>query len=115
MTRTVLSASWRRTSRVPSLLPSSTITISRSTGSSTARIRRTISTTVLRSSNTGTITDSLWNAFVASGDTKPPVPVVRAGETLAELDARTPTEHALGEGDVGPTLLRVVGGERLEP
>ncbi len=40
--RTVLSPSWRSTSRVPSLLPSSTTMISRSTpsGSSTARMRR---------------------------------------------------------------------------
>ncbi len=59
MTRTVLSASWRNTSRVPSVLPSSTTTISSSTGRSTMRMRRTISTTVLRSSNTGTITESL--------------------------------------------------------
>src|SRR4051794_16944004 len=46
---------------VPSPLPSSTTMISRSmpSGSSTARMRRSTSTTVLRSLNTGTITESL--------------------------------------------------------
>ena len=58
-TLTVLSPSWPSTCCVPSELPSSTSTNSRSIGSSTARIRRMISTTVLRSLKTGTITDSL--------------------------------------------------------
>ena len=63
-TRTVLSFSWRSTSVVPSLLPSSTTMISRSrpSGSSTARIRRKISATVLRSFSTGTITETFLNS-----------------------------------------------------
>ena len=36
----------------------------------------------------------------------PPVPVVRAGETFAEVDLRLPAEHLLGERDVGTALRR---------
>jgi hypothetical protein len=54
----VLSSSCGSSARVPSVLPSSTSTTSRSSGSSTLRIRRTISGSVLRSLNTGTITES---------------------------------------------------------
>ena len=46
--------------------------------------------------------------------TVPPVPVVGAGETFAEVDRRMPAEDLLGERDVGPALLGVVGGQRLE-
>ena len=46
--------------------------------------------------------------------TVPPVPVVGAGETLAELDLRMPAEHLLGERDVGSALRGVVDGQRLE-
>src|SRR5262245_58786234 len=117
-TRTVLSRSCVRTSAVPSRLPSSTITISRSTGSSTDRIRRTSSATVLRSLKTGTMTDSVRNRFAASSLgpsslTLPPEPFVGAGETFAEVDLRAPAEHVVREGDVGPAAHRIVDGERL--
>src|SRR5262245_47326907 len=113
-TRTVLSASWLSTSRVPSLLPSSTSTNSRSSGMSTARIRRTISATVLRSSYTGTMTDSLWYRATASGSvTTPPVPLVGPSETFAEVDLGMPTEDVVGERDIGAPLARVVDRERL--
>ena len=44
---------------VPSVDPSSTTTTSTVSGTSAARTRRTISATVVRSLNTGTITDSV--------------------------------------------------------
>src|SRR4051812_23317931 len=122
-TLTVESPSWLSTCWVPSELPSSTITNSRSTGSSTARIRRMISTTVVRSLNTGTITESLRYPPVSTSATWHPGGVVtelravrgeRALEPLSELDLRLPTEQLLRQGDVGLALGRVVGGERLE-
>src|SRR5713101_4312041 len=125
-TRTVLSASWVSTSLVPSVLPSSTNTISRSTGNSTARMRRTISTTVLRSSNTGTITESFpYSALLDPASdpcskprsglaTVPPVPVEGVGETLAKADRRTPVEDLLGERDIRSSLPGIVVGQWLE-
>ena len=61
-------------------LPSSTTMNSRSIGSSTARMRRMISTTVLRSLKTGTITESLRY---------PPVSTRPRGAS-GRVDARTP-------------------------
>ena len=100
----MLSPSWRSTSRVPSLLPSSTTMISRSmpSGSSTARMRRSTSTTVLRSLNTGTMTESLrsFGGVRSRAATGPllQVPGVRALETFAQLDLRLPTEQLAGRG-----------------
>src|ERR1700730_13236889 len=112
MTRTVLSRSWVRTAPVPSSLPSSTTTISRSMGSSTDRIRRTISATVLRSLKTGTMTDSVRNR--GSALTSPPERVVGECDTVAEGDPGAPAEHAGRKSDVGPTPHGVVDGKRLE-
>ncbi len=95
----MLSPSWRNTSRVPSLLPSSMTMISRSmpSGSSTARIRRTTSTTVLRSLKTGTMTESLriFGGAVSRSSTSAllQVPGVHAGEPLAQLDLRLPVQE----------------------
>src|SRR5260370_2537017 len=120
MTRTVLSRSWVRTALVPSSLPSSTTTISRSMGSSTDRIRRTISATVLRSLKTGTMTDSVRYRGSAVSSLMPPSltfspePVVGEGETFAEVDLGAPAEHVCRKGDVGPAPHGVVDGERLE-
>src|SRR4051812_22798694 len=120
MTRTVLSPSWRNTSRVPSPLPSSTTMISRSmpSGSSTARMRRSTSTTVLRSLNTGTITESLrsFRGVVSRVTTGPllQVPGVRALEALTQLDLGLPTEDVACNADVGTTAGRIVLGQRLE-
>ena len=58
ITRTVESPMAASTLSVPSEEPSSTTTTSTSMGSSTALIRRITSPTVVRSLNTGTITDS---------------------------------------------------------
>src|SRR4029450_4870544 len=44
----------------------------------------------------------------------PPVPLGRAGQTFAKADLWTPTEHTLGEGDIGASALRVVVGQRHE-
>src|SRR5712691_283963 len=119
-TRTVLSPSWDRTSRVPSSLPSSTITISRSIGRSTPRIRRTTSATVFRSLKTGTMTDSFRSGAPGAPGASVPLPLtfasvpgIRAGQTFAELDLRAPTEDALGEPDVGTAAHRIIDGQRL--
>src|SRR2546421_1184650 len=120
MTRTVLSRSCVRTAPVPSSLPSSTTTISRSTGSSTDRIRRTISATVLRSLKTGTMTDSVRNrgsavsSLMPSSLTLSPEPLVGAGETFAEVDLGAPAEHLGRKRDVGPAPHGIVDGKRLE-
>src|SRR6266516_1931010 len=120
MTRTVLSRNCVRTAAVPSSLPSSTTTISRSTGSSTDRIRRTISATVLRSLKTGTMTDSVRNRGSAVSSLMPPSltlspePLVGAGETFAEVDLGAPAEHVGRKRDVGPAPRRIVDGQRLE-
>src|SRR2546430_14693274 len=121
MTRTVLSRSCVRTAPVPSSLPSSTTTISRSTGSSPDRIRRTISATVLRSLKTGTMTDSLLTRTCAAGPplappslTFPPEPLVGAGETFAEVDLRTPAEDPVCQADVGTPARGIADRERLE-
>src|SRR6266513_1355703 len=120
MTRTVLSRSCVRTAPVPSSLPSSTTTISRSTGSSTDRIRRTISATVLRSLKTGTMTDSVRNRGSAASSLMPsslplsPAPLVGAGETFAEVDLGAPAEHVGRKRDIGPAARRIVDGQRLE-
>ena len=58
MTRTVESSRAPSTLSEPSLDPSSTAMIWSTTGSSTARMRRMTSATVVRSLNTGTITVS---------------------------------------------------------
>src|SRR6476469_327510 len=122
-TLTVESPSWFSTCWVPSELPSSTMTNSRSIGSSTARIRRMISTTVVRSLNTGTMTESFLYPPVSTAATQHPRVVVaergpvrgeRALESLAELDLRLPAEQPLRERDVGLALRGVVGGARLE-
>src|SRR5262249_33312450 len=120
-TRTVLSPSCLRTSRVPSSLPSSTTMISRSipSGSSTARIRRRISTSVLRSLNTGTTTDSLrsFGGGVLSRETTGAllhIPVARERETFTQLDPRFPVEQRAGACDVGPAARRVAERQRLE-
>src|SRR5437868_5376030 len=120
MTRTVLSRSCVRTAPVPSSLPSSTTTISRSTGSSTDRIRRTISATVLRSLKTGTMIDSVRNrgsavsSLMPSSLTLSPEPLGGAGETFAEVDLRAPAEHVGRKRDVRPAACRIVDGQRLE-
>src|SRR6266566_604488 len=120
MTRTVLSRSCVRTAPVPSSLPSSTTTISRSTGSSTDRIRRTISATVLRSLKTGTMIDSVRNRGSAFSSLMPPSltlspePLVGEGETFAEVDLGTPAELLGRKGDVGSAPHGVVDGKRLE-
>src|SRR5256714_3316778 len=120
ITRTVLSRSCVRTAPVPSSLPSSTTTISRSTGSSTDRIRRTISATVLRSLRTGTMTDSVRNRGSAVSSLMPPSltlspePLVGAGETFAEVDLGAPAEHLGRKRDVGPAPNGIVHGKRLE-
>src|SRR5215510_3322249 len=94
------------------------MTISRSTGSGTARIRRTISATVLRSLKTGTMTDSVRKLSAASplvppSLTLPPEPFVGAGETFAEVDLGTPAEDLVRELDVGSPPCGVVDRERL--
>src|SRR5437667_1426888 len=120
MTRTVLSRSWVRTAPVPSSLPSSTTTISRSMGSSTDRIRRTISATVLRSLKTGTMTDTLRNRGSAVSSLVPPSltfspePVVAEGETFAEVDLGAQAEHVGRKGDVGPAPHGDDDGKRLD-
>ena len=58
-TRTVESCNAESTLPVPSVDPSSTTTTSSCIGNSTARMRRRISAMVLRSLNTGTMTDSV--------------------------------------------------------
>src|SRR3984893_7464086 len=120
MTRTVLSRSCVRTAPVPSSLRSSTTTISRSMGSSTDRIRRTISATVLGSLQTAAGTYGVRNrgsavsSLVPSSLTFSPEPVVGEGETFAEVDLGAPAEHVGRKSDVGPTPHGVVDGKRLE-
>src|SRR3954447_16805202 len=118
--RTVLSPSWRKTSRVPPPLPSSTTMISRSmpSGRSTARMRRSTSTTVLRSLKTGTMIESFRSlGGVESRVTTGPlfqVPRVCACEALAQLDLRLPPEQLARPADVGAAARRIARGERLE-
>src|ERR1700726_2861146 len=94
--------------------------ISRSmpSGSSTARIRRRTSTTVLGSLKTGTMTDSLriFGGVRSSSSTGAllQVPGVRTLESFAQLDFRFPAEELLDTGDVGLTSRRITDGERLE-
>src|SRR3954454_18234343 len=117
-TRTVLSPSWRSTSRVPSLLPSSITMISRSmpSGSSTVRIRRSTSTTVVRSLYTGTITESLriFGGVRSGMPTRPllHVPGVCALQTFAQLHRRFPPEELARPRDVGLSLRRIAEGQR---
>ena len=109
-TRTVLSPSCASTSRVPSVLPSSTTMISRSmpSGSSTARMRRMISTTVLRSLKTGTTTESLRSfgtAFVTRGH-------VRRSSRYQRIGARKPSRRSTFGSQPSSSRARVMSGRR---
>ena len=108
--RTVLSPSWRSTSRVPSLLPSSTTMISRSmpSGSSTARMRRSTSTTVLRSLYTGTITDSL-RSFARRHVTRGHGPAPPGTRRACARDPRAARSSAPNRGARAP---RAMSGRR---
>src|SRR5262245_64986120 len=95
--------------------------ISRSmpSGSSIERIRRSTSTTVLRSLKTGTMTESLRS--FAGGDVSGPatrplreVPVAHAGEPVVQVDGRLPPEQLPRPGDVGSPPRRVADRQRLE-
>src|SRR5947207_1629478 len=129
-TRTVESSRAARTRSVPSVEPSSTTMTSKSIGSSTRRMRRRISVTVLRSLYTGTMTESsLYDGCVSSlswliggrwgmGSATPSSylgcePFGRAGQTFPQLHLRLPPEPRLGERDVGPPLRRIVLRQRL--
>src|SRR5688500_2490947 len=114
---TVESSRAERICDVPSVEPSSTTTISRSTGSCTRRMRRSASTTVLRSSKTGTITDSVRpsgssTSSATAGDLGEPVG--GADQALVEGDLRLPAQQRAGQGEVGPALGRVVDGAGVE-
>src|SRR5437588_204845 len=115
--RTVESSTAPSTLSVPSVEPSSTTIISRSTGSSTSRIRRRISSTVFRSLYTGTMTvRSLYSPMCASGTLLLEhlrEPGDGALQSFPQRNGRLPAEQLLGQGDVGLPLGGVVDRERF--
>src|SRR5436190_23839629 len=60
------------------------------------------------------MTESFSYGFGSAWLNDPPVPLVRARETLSEFDSRMPTEHPFREADVRAALARVVARQRLE-
>ena len=121
-TRTVLSCNCWSTSTLPSVLPSSTTMISRSSpaGSSTARMRRTISATVLRSLSTGTMTESfLYDALLPGGCSRPGfrcAPRVPSGTTRTCAPARRAAgSSAASRALHGPDRCRGGAGSDRRP
>src|SRR5690349_2154580 len=95
--------------------------ISRSipSGSSTSRMRRTISTSVLRSLNTGTTTDNFCTLGCRSSSGKATrtlldVPVAGPFETFAQRDRRFPSEEFACAGEIRLTTSRIVGRQWFE-
>src|SRR3954452_324877 len=102
---------------VPSVDPSSTTTISRSTGSSTRRMRRSTSATVLRSLYTGTMTERVRPSGSRRSSSLMPVtpePLGGAGHALVQPDLRLPAQDRPGQGEVGTALRRVVDRAGVE-
>ena len=103
---------------MPSVLPSSTTRISRSTreldrAHAAHDLDHGVALVVDRHDHRE-LPELVPRAFSSCHALAPPVPVVRAGETFAELDRRLPAEELPASEMSGRRCVGVVGGQRLE-